>query len=113
MDGNNWTADGGELKVFVEGEPVWKGQFKRCEIIIADTREHPGMATSVATTQAIEIVHRIEQWKMDWNEEVKREKSVRPNGWRGPIVGSLRTDRNAPCACGSGRKSKKCCGVVK
>ena len=106
-----WFAEDGELKVLVEGSDGlrWRGKLKRCEIMIADTREHPGMSTSVASSQAINIVHRIEQW----NAETERERSVRPAGWRGPIVGSLRTDRNAPCACGSGRKSKKCCGGVK
>jgi uncharacterized protein YchJ len=106
-----WFAEDGELKVIVEGdcEPrLWR-KFKNIEVSVVDTRECPGMAVSVASAQAIEIVHLIEQW----NAEAERERSVRPDGWRGPIVGSLRTDRNAPCACGSGRKSKKCCGGVK
>jgi len=106
---DNWTAEDGELKVFVEGtcEPgLWR-KFKHLEVSVVDTRECPGMAVSLTSTQAIEIAHRM---RMEWNAEADKERSVRPDGWREPIRGSLRIDRNAPCACGSGRKSKKCCG---
>jgi hypothetical protein len=101
-------AEEGELKVFVDGPdapaPWWR--FHNAQIQIADTRECPGTAVSLGATRAMELV----QMKMRYNEEAEREKVVRPGGWREPIRGSLRIDRNAPCACGSGRKSKKCCG---
>jgi uncharacterized protein YecA (UPF0149 family) len=29
-----------------------------------------------------------------------------------PIVNSIKVGRNDPCPCGSGKKYKKCCGII-
>lgn len=109
MDGNTWVAEDGELKVFAEGDcdpRIWR-KFKHVEVTMVDTREHPGLAVAVGTTQAIELVHRM---RTQWNQhadEVRRLNAMKDSN--GAIRGSLRTDRNASCACGSGVKAKKCC----
>lgn len=80
----------------------------RAENIVVDYREHPGACYGRGSSRAIEIakMHR----KM-WNEHVEAVRRINAmKDSNGAIRGSLRIDRNAPCACGSGRKSKKCCG---
>ena len=41
----------------------------------------------------------------------KQHHKVRFYEGDGTPFRSVKTDRNAPCKCGSGRKSKLCCGV--
>jgi len=78
------------------------------ENLVIDLRETPGACHGHGSSRAFEVVHLM---KKQWNQEVAvRTKTEKLKDDRGIIRGSLRIDRNAPCACGSGRKSKKCCG---
>jgi uncharacterized protein YchJ len=81
------------------------------ESLVIDLRETPGACHGHGSSRAFEIA---KAHKKIWNDHVKEMRRINAmKDGNGAIRGSLRTDRNAPCACGSGRKSKKCCGGVK
>lgn len=50
------------------------------------------------------------EWQTVWVCDGEHAPPHRQRG-SGPRSGGAGNDRNAPCACGSGRKAKKCCGV--
>lgn len=78
------------------------------ENIVIDLREHPGACHGHGYSRGFEIA---KMQKAMWNKHVKEQRRINAmKDSHGAIRGSLRTGRNAPCACGSGRKSKKCCG---
>ncbi len=76
--------------------------------------ERSDNVASKTLRDGLEILERFEQIAMDCIGRVhaglraeRLNASSRPSEMK-----SVKTGRNVPCPCGSGRKYKKCCGLV-
>jgi hypothetical protein len=62
----------------------------------------------------IELLDEVRRARRAWAGRLERAAAAARSDWRLPVnrpaVARLRVGPNEPCPCGSGRKSKKCCG---
>lgn len=81
------------------------GTRKNPAILRVQTEERATEIMALCDSYGIEFVLGIEPGESEDISDV--ERALHPPQ---PAVASARVGRNEPCPCGSGKKSKRCCG---